>query len=161
MPGKSPAATATTSRENYVDLVLRRCSRILLTLGVIATAVYVVTRLAGSRRPSGPSSPNVPPLPRDEWPPLQAVSPEHDHAAPAGTSPVHDPDAPEVPAGHPAASWVDPVDGICPTSHPVKAKLASRIFHLPGMLNYDRTAADRCYVDGPSAEADGLRPAKR
>jgi hypothetical protein len=59
------------------------------------------------------------------------------------------------------APWVDPTEGVCPTSHPVKGKLASKIFHLPGMLNYARTTPDRCYRDAPAAEADGLRPAKR
>lgn len=59
------------------------------------------------------------------------------------------------------ARWVAPTGDVCPTSHPVKAKLASKIFHLPGMLNYDRTKPDRCYLDGSSAEADGLRAAKR
>jgi len=58
-------------------------------------------------------------------------------------------------------SWVAPTGDVCPTSHPVKAKLASKIFHLPGMLNYERTKPDRCYLDGASAEADGLRVAKR
>jgi hypothetical protein len=58
-------------------------------------------------------------------------------------------------------SWVEPVDGTCPTSHPVKAKLASKIFHLPGMLNYERTRPDRCYADADAATTDGLRPAKR
>ncbi len=57
--------------------------------------------------------------------------------------------------------WVTPTDDVCPTSHPVKAKLTSKIFHLPGMLNYERTKPDRCYRDGPAAESDGLRPAKR
>jgi hypothetical protein len=46
-------------------------------------------------------------------------------------------------------------------SHPVKAKLSSRIFHVPGGQSYDRTRADRCYVDSGTAEADGLRQAKR
>ncbi|MGQ0430869.1 MAG: sunset domain-containing protein [Microthrixaceae bacterium] len=59
------------------------------------------------------------------------------------------------------ALWVEPTGDVCPTSHPVKAKLASKIFHLPGMLNYDRTKPDRCYRDAGSAEGDGLRPAKR
>jgi hypothetical protein len=58
-------------------------------------------------------------------------------------------------------SWVEPADGTCPTSHPVKAKLASKIFHLPGMLNYERTRPDRCYADADAATSDGLRPAKR
>jgi hypothetical protein len=61
----------------------------------------------------------------------------------------------------PVKAWVDPKGGVCPTSHPVKAKLASKIFHLPGMLNYDRTNPDRCYLDAAKAEADGLRAAKR
>ena len=59
------------------------------------------------------------------------------------------------------APWVEPSGDVCPTSHPVKGKLASKIFHLPGMLNYDRTKPDRCYRDVTAAETDGLRPAKR
>jgi hypothetical protein len=46
-------------------------------------------------------------------------------------------------------------------SHPVKAKLASGIFHEPGGANYARTRADRCYPSAAAAECDGLRPAKR
>ena len=49
-----------------------------------------------------------------------------------------------------------------PDDHPVKAKLASGIFHVPGGANYDRTNADRCYVDAAAAaEADGLRARRR
>lgn len=57
--------------------------------------------------------------------------------------------------------WVEPVDGECPPTHPVKGKMASKIYHLPGGFNYARTRPDRCYVDAAAAEADGLRPAKR
>jgi hypothetical protein len=57
--------------------------------------------------------------------------------------------------------WVAANDGVCPQSHPVKAKLSSKIFHLPGSRNYSRTQADRCYPDEASAQADGLRPALR
>ncbi|MGI8792904.1 MAG: hypothetical protein ACR2H3_06995 [Acidimicrobiales bacterium] len=57
--------------------------------------------------------------------------------------------------------WVEPVGDTCPTSHPLKAKLSSKIFHRPGMLNYDRTNPDRCYADDAAAESDGLRAAKR
>jgi hypothetical protein len=56
--------------------------------------------------------------------------------------------------------WVDPVDGDCPSSHPVKAKLTSGIYHVPGGMNYARTHPDRCYVDADAAERDGLRPSK-
>jgi hypothetical protein len=60
------------------------------------------------------------------------------------------------------AAWVDPLDdGSCPVPHPVKAKVASGIFHVEGGANYTRTKADRCYASPEAAEADGLRPAKR
>ena len=52
-------------------------------------------------------------------------------------------------------------DGACPVTHPVKAKLSSGIYHVPGGGNYERTKPDRCYVDAAAAEADGLRAAKR
>lgn len=58
-------------------------------------------------------------------------------------------------------AWALPVAGDCPPGYPVKAKLASGIFHLPGMFAYDRTTPDRCYRSAADAEADGLRPAKR
>ena len=58
-------------------------------------------------------------------------------------------------------AWVEPEDGRCPASHPVKTKLASGIFHVPGSAHYDRTHADRCYATPEAAAADGLRPAKR
>ena len=60
------------------------------------------------------------------------------------------------------AVWIDPAtDGTCPASHPVKAKLASGIFHVSGGANYERTAPDRCYLSPEAAIADGLRAAKR
>jgi hypothetical protein len=68
---------------------------------------------------------------------------------------------PAAPPRAKAADWIEPVDGGCPDSHPVKGKLASGIYHQPGGLNYTRTRADRCYLDPSAAETDGLRPAKR
>ncbi|HSO94714.1 MAG TPA: hypothetical protein VLV81_01595 [Acidimicrobiia bacterium] len=58
-------------------------------------------------------------------------------------------------------AWREPVDGVCPASHPVKAKLRSGIYHRPGGQSYERTRPDRCYRDDAAAEADGLRAAKR
>ncbi|MBV8981733.1 MAG: hypothetical protein JO086_12595, partial [Acidimicrobiia bacterium] len=58
-------------------------------------------------------------------------------------------------------AWVDAVNGECPPTHPVKAKLSSGIFHVPGGAMYARTKPDRCYRDPAAAESDGLRPAKR
>lgn len=75
--------------------------------------------------------------------------PEDVTLALAGTAPA---------AGTP---WVEPSDGTCPDGYPVKGKLKSGIFHIPGMLAYDRTRPDRCYATAEDAVADGLRPAKR
>ncbi len=61
----------------------------------------------------------------------------------------------------PTLAWVDADDGVCPPSHPVKAKLSSRLFHLPGMAFYNRTNAERCYVDEESAVRDGFTKSKR
>jgi hypothetical protein len=61
----------------------------------------------------------------------------------------------------PPTVWVAPVEGVCPPSHPIKAKAASHIYHLPGMLYYDRTKPDRCYSDESAAVADGFTRSKR
>ena len=42
-----------------------------------------------------------------------------------------------------------------------RRKLSSGIFHVPGGQNYDRTHADRCYVDDDAAASDGLRKSQR
>ncbi len=61
----------------------------------------------------------------------------------------------------PSVGWVEPEGDVCPNSHPIKAKLRSGIFHLPGMAAYARTSPDRCYSDEAAAEGDGLRRAAR
>ena len=67
-----------------------------------------------------------------------------------------------APPPKPVAAWVVPdPGGTCPSSHPIKAKLRSKLFHLPGMVAYERTNPDRCYRDEAAAEADGLTRAKR
>jgi hypothetical protein len=134
-----------------VDPVLRRLFRIGFTLGLIGGVVFALNKLLGGRR-SGEVEPlpSVRPLGLEEWPPLHPDPDAHQIVSTTQLQP--DPEAP---------TWVEPTDGVCPTSHPVKAKLSSKIFHLPGMTNYDRTKPDRCYRDGDTAEADGLRPAKR
>jgi len=69
---------------------------------------------------------------------------------------------PPQPVVDTASPWVDASDdGTCPAQHPVKAKLTSGIFHLPGGVSYARTRADRCYSSAEAAEADGLRASKR
>jgi hypothetical protein len=149
--------------------VLRRSFRIGLTLGLLAGVAFALSKLLGGRASSQPEPRSV--GAPSSWPPLQ---PEPAPTIAATTALVPDPEAPKTAAAPPkkaaapkaaaptaTTAWVEPSGDVCPTTHPVKAKLSSKIFHLPGMLNYDRTKPDRCYSDAPSAEADGLRPAKR
>jgi hypothetical protein len=68
---------------------------------------------------------------------------------------------PFPPVPRPAVSWREPDDdGACPTTHPIKGKMASGIYHVPGGANYDRCQPDRCYADEDAALRDGLRRSK-
>ena len=125
---------------------MRKGSKRLLRAGIFAGLAYSLWR-AWRRRVPEPARDGIawdtapfpfPPIPRPSAP-AAASAP-----APAIVVPYTDPGA----------------DGSCPLSHPVKAKLASGIYHVPGGSNYDRTKPDRCYVDRAAAEADGLRAAK-
>jgi hypothetical protein len=60
-----------------------------------------------------------------------------------------------------ATAWVEPSDDVCPPSHPVKVKLSTRLYQLPGMFAYNRTRPDRCYEDENSAVGDGFERARR
>ena len=105
--------------------------RRILGFGVVAGVAYTVWReIEANRADQGDTAWESQPFP---FPPQPRASQRH---------------------------WLDPVDGGCPTSHPVKAKLTSGIYHVPGGLNYERTSPDRCYLDAATAEADGLRGAK-
>ena len=55
---------------------------------------------------------------------------------------------------------MEPVDGACPVTHPVKVTVSSGIYHVPGGRFYERTRPQRCYSDPAAAEADGYRAAK-
>ena len=73
---------------------------------------------------------------------------------------IPDPDE-RAAAEQPAAStWVEPVDGACPSGYPVKGNANSGIYHVPGGRFYDRTVPERCYATAADAEADGYRAAK-
>jgi hypothetical protein len=109
---------------------VRKTMRRLLGVGLLAGASCAVWRKLSSPQPSG-----------THWEPQPFPFPPQ---------PVVD-----------ESPWVDPSQsGTCPAHHPVKAKLTSGIFHVPGGANYARTVADRCYLSPEAAEADGLRPSK-
>jgi hypothetical protein len=127
-------------RENAAVVKLLRRGAVL---GLLAGIAYAAWRTLAPRTPDR-GGPTFEPQP-----------------FPSPPRPVPRPGAPST-TGADAASpaWVEPHDGSCPASHPVKAKVGSGIFHLPGGGSYDRTNPDRCYLDAASAEADGLRAAK-
>jgi hypothetical protein len=148
--------------------------RKLLVLAIIGAAVAALVRvLRGDPAPQFSTHPSVlggpdldagtrrivlpaEPTPEPEPKPTPETQPEPE--------PEPEPEAepqPEAATEAAGATWVAPVDGACPEGYPIKAKLKSGIFHQPGGLAYDRTKPDRCYPDAASAEADGLRPAKR
>lgn len=158
---------------------MRRFLRILAGVGLVAAAVVIIRRVVTGGADSAP-----PPAP---WKPLEAddvVQPaptivadeeptvETDTGAAAGSVvPITGEDALPSDNGTGAsptngddddADWVEAnEDGSCPAPFPVKAKLSSKIFHVPGGMSYERTNADRCYLNEAAAEADGLRQAKR
>src|SRR6476620_11056209 len=119
---------------------------------VLAAVVAVVRAVRGGPVPAfepagGAGAP---------WPTLRP-EPTPDWVGPAAAPPDAEPLA--APADGPA--WLVATGDPPPASHPVKAKLGSGIYHLPGMMSYDRTKPDRYYRSAADAEADGLRVAKR
>jgi hypothetical protein len=151
----------------------RRSALIGLTLGGAAGTALAVAYGRRSRPLEPPAVlPAWPPLVVDEGP-VDPVVPDDDADVVVAPGPDPQPEREPEPSPAPAPDpvedrsngdhpdAVDPVDGACPVTHPVKGKLKSRIFHVPGLVNYERTRPDRCYVDVAAAERDGLRVAKR
>ena len=115
---------------------MRSGTKRLLGFGVLAAAGYAVWRAFDARKVAT-SDTGV------TWDPQPFPYP-----------PVPRETLPETPP------WVEPDDGTCPVTHPVKGKLSSGIFHVPGGASYERTQADRCYPTPEAAAADGMRAAK-
>ena len=114
--------------------VVHKTVRRLLGLGLLAGLAYALWRSCPTRPETGP-----------HWEP----------------QPFPFPPQPAMGADVDESPWVDAAEaGACPAHHPVKAKLTSGIFHVPGGANYARTLADRCYLSPEAAEADGLRASK-
>ena len=79
--------------------------------------------------------------------------------APAGAQ--ASPGGDETPVD-PLPTWVSPdATGGGPSTHPVKVKMASKVYRDPGAPGYDRCRADRYYTSVAAAEADGFTRAKR
>jgi hypothetical protein len=124
---------------------MRRATKRILGMGALAAAGYAIWRAFDARKVDTGVT----------WQPQPFPYPPEPHTT--GSEPAA---TPEPATG--VTAWVDPDPdgGACPASHPVKAKLASGIFHVPGGANYERTNADRCYSSADAAEADGMRASK-
>jgi len=90
-----------------------------------------------------------------QWPAWNQETSSSDGAPSNPTVPESEPD---LVAAH--DSWADAIDGDCPPGFPVKVKLSSRIYHVEGMMNWERLHADRCYSSAAAAESDGFRASK-
>jgi hypothetical protein len=136
-----------------------------LRLGLLTGLGYALLKML-QRRENGaatvgaPTWPAVTPRPPGSSPEPGRAAEQPARPEPSGAPAP--PPQPTPPAPSTARSWVEASsDGACPSTHPVKAKLSSRIFHLPGMFAYERTNPDRCYATEDAAVADGFRKAKR
>jgi hypothetical protein len=121
----------------------------LLGLGALAAAGYAVWRALEARKVDTGVTWRPQPFP---YPPAPT--------APVAPAAADQAEVEPVTGAEAGPAWVGADGGSCPTSHPVKAKLASGIFHVPGGANYERTRADRCYTTADAAAADGLRASK-
>jgi hypothetical protein len=109
-------------------------------------------RIAKAAPPAARAGGAAPPAARAGGPATGATEP-----APAG-----EPAAKKARRKATAGTWVSPNgSGEAPSTHPVKAKLVSRLYRVPGMPMYNRIRADRCYESPEAAEADGFTRAAR
>src|SRR5437016_8772426 len=163
--------------------MVRRSFRFGLRLGLLGGVGFAVMKVLQARRDEREQDAAL--RSTEPWPPITpartcdgGASSPSPAAAPAAPTPRpeasappppvalrHEKDAPPTgPASDSrkvAATWVDPEGRVCPPSHPIKGKLKSHLFHVPGMFAYDRTIPDRCYASEEAAEGDGLSRARR
>lgn len=135
----------------------KRLAHVLKIGAVVGVAVGIVRSVRGSTPPPVTGEASWQPL-ADSAPTEKRSGPVRFAAAPPDTAPA-DPADPADPDTE--QTWVEPIDGGCPLTHPVKGNADSGIFHVPGGMSYERTVAERCYATEADAEADGFRRAKR
>jgi hypothetical protein len=107
------------------------------TVWIVLLAAAGAAAWAWWRERMPENAPAAPP----EWPPIPTVTP--------------------TPVAAADTAWTIPdADGSCPDGFPVKVKVASGIYHVPGGRFHERTRPDRCYATAVDAEADGYRRSK-
>ena len=128
-------------------------TRLLRLFKIVAVAGLVSGMVRALRRRRAPQVTG-----EARWPPLA----EEPSPTPR-RGPVTFDESPAASAGDDAPGWVEPVDGACPSSHPIKGNLSRNnvlIFHLPGTNNYERTKPEACFATEADAEAAGFRKAR-
>lgn len=134
----------------------QKLGRLVRWAAITAAVAGVIRMITRSKNP--------PPTGEASWSPLKddkAGAPvTSSTASPAEAAAEPPAKTPPEPGDEPAG-WVEPVDGVCPASHPIKGNAQSKIFHVPEGASYDRTIPERCYATPEAAEADGFRAAKR
>ncbi len=148
----SPGSTSTNPPRATIAAV-HKAKVTGIVAGVVGGAIYAAWRAYRARMPAATTGGSWEPAPFP-FPPIPRPS------VIRLTPPTPTPAPKPAPASE-TETWLEPVDGECPPTHPVKGKLTSGIYHRPGGLNYVRTRPDRCYVDAAAAEAAGLRASKR
>jgi len=156
-------------RESETE-AMRKSVKAAVGAGILAGLGYAAWRTYRARVPTAPpgsieweTAPfPFPPAPRPTSTPAPRPQPVAQPKAEPAPAPTPKPKPIKAAKKKTIEAWVEPNgSGACPKSHPVKAKMSSGIFHVPGGQNYDRTNPDRCYVDADAAQADGLRQSKR
>jgi micrococcal nuclease len=117
---------------------VKRLLKFGFRLGVLAVIVAVTVKLLDDRQSDAP---------------VRDVEPRR-------PEPTPQPDAIPEPAPTEVA-WVEPQGDVCPTTHPIKAKLSSKVFRRPNSAGYATSKPDRCYASEDAAIAEGFREAKR
>ncbi|HVV36525.1 MAG TPA: hypothetical protein VHC63_07960 [Acidimicrobiales bacterium] len=116
--------------------MFRRLLRFTVRVGLLAAAVALVVKLLEDKpAPEVIAAPPRPEPPRPE--PPRPVPPRVE------------------------VSWVEPHGTVCPPSHPIKAKLGSKVFRKPESPGYDTSKPDRCYASEAEAARAGFHEARR
>jgi hypothetical protein len=139
--------------------VMLRTLRRLIRLALLAGSAYAAYTMWAKRSAGAPAA-------EPAWPPLQTSQSDDE---PTGVAEPHfvqiseeqgTADGSDSRVGDATGRWLAPVEGACPPGYPVKANASSRIYHVPGGRDYERTVPERCYATNADAEADGYRQAQ-
>ena len=123
--------------------MMRKSFRVGLKIGLLVAVAVIISRIIQSRQRPDVVPAASPAGSTERWPPVRPTEPDTDAAAePARPEPAMKAAPPAEPESEVAkVAWVEPDGAVCPTSHPIKAKMSSKIFHLPGMAFYGASKA--------------------